>query len=885
MLYRPFMKFASIFSLVVSLSFLVGCEENPKVDGQLSGETDVEPFEEEDSNGDASVGNDNPNSDTSSTTADGAGNSDESTTGASSDNANTQGDVTVSIVKLGDLPPGVMAHFVAYLEKTGEVVRIFESEIQMEEFFREDNAVETLRATIVFRDASNDDEGLTSEGYRVTSEAGALGVQNIIVEGKAKIDPRPYHNIGLAFGAYRLLENVGYRFLHPLEPLRMNKPIDWSGIQEIETSPRWPFRHVSVHTMHPLEFTDMLQGLNSQSETQREGWEALLPEWHQYMDWLLANGQNQTGWVTLRTGHDDFDYSDERFDRMRVLVDIAHSYGIRVGCGLPLVQKQQHAWHLIDDVNAPLDEQMEQLTERARLAMGAGFDIAGVALGTTEFTATDPERTIAWLNRMLEVIEVEFGAEMSSTAHITAEQEVDVGEGEDALNGENFNFITRFTEGNIRASAHTVQHYSLDDPAPTYGNESFEHMRQFMRDEAGRRLVHYSPESAYWVSFDVDVPLFLPLYAERRFHDLRLIVEDEEAGLMGQGEYAGTRITGQSLFTTGWEWGYWFNEIVAARAAWSPTVEGDEAEAFRALLNSIFEPFPEGDAIAEWIIDLAAAQHELLIHGQIDGVDNWDVVEKNAQAYLQGTETWDDISELAEQIPGVPLKSTQPTRIGPLELLDPRVRFNTYPNRIRPLLESSRNRFRQSLDNIESLRAEVLDSEDASASAGWIKILNEFRDAIEITSLRSRQVLALYEYRADPLFQADASLLREAQSILDEGLNVSARREQSYRVDAERIAAWRFNPTAYPYTYLWSARSLFYWWRDEGLFTHMSPNPCYLNVIDPVDIALGEDMWMTAADAAALVFDRIPGLGEISGCIDVDESTEPNFRTLVRGDE
>ena len=47
---------------------------------------------------------------------------------------------------------------------------------------------------------------------------------------------------------------------------------------------------------------------------------------------------------------------------------------------------------------------------------------------------------------------------------------------------------------------------------------------------------------AYWVSFDIDVPLFLPTYAERRFHDLWILAEDEESGAMaGEGGWMDSR--------------------------------------------------------------------------------------------------------------------------------------------------------------------------------------------------------------------------------------------------------------------------------------------------------------------------------------------------------
>lgn len=69
--------------------------------------------------------------------------------------------------------------------------------------------------------------------------------------------------------------------------------------------------------------------------------------------------------------------------------------------------------------------------------------------------------------------------------------------------------------------------YAFDDPAPTYGNENFTYMFDFMFKNAakGVREVVYHPETAYWVNYDIDVPLFLPLYGFARLRDLRHIAD------------------------------------------------------------------------------------------------------------------------------------------------------------------------------------------------------------------------------------------------------------------------------------------------------------------------------------------------------------------------
>ena len=85
-----------------------------------------------------------------------------------------------------------------------------------------------------------------------------------------------------------------------------------------------------------------------------------------------------------------------------------------------------------------------------------------------------------------------------------------------------------------------------DDPtAGAYGNKNFSYMEEYMVYEAKRsnRSVVFYGETAYWVNVDVDVPLFLPIYAQRRQHDLRRIA--------GREIKENFRIDGQMNFDSG----------------------------------------------------------------------------------------------------------------------------------------------------------------------------------------------------------------------------------------------------------------------------------------------------------------------------------------------
>jgi hypothetical protein len=104
-------------------------------------------------------------------------------------------------------------------------------------------------------------------------------------------------------------------------------------------------------------------------------------------------------------------------------------------------------------------------------------------------------------------------------------------------------------------------------------------------------------------------------------------------------------------------------------------------------------------------------------------------------------------------------------------------------------------------------------------------------------------VHGLYDY-ADGFWDTPQAERRprldDARAALDEALAVVAAREARYRVPAERIAGWRENPTAYEFTYLWSVRTLFYWWRDELKAVDGTASPCAWNIINPADVGLGE---------------------------------------------
>ena len=76
-------------------------------------------------------------------------------------------------------------------------------------------------------------------------------------------------------------------------------------------------------------------------------------------------------------------------------------------------------------------------------------------------------------------------------------------------------------------------------------------------------------------------------------------------------------VTGQVIFSSGWEWGYWLSDVVAAEAAWDPRVshpQGGNGSTPRAILASIVADVlasslgENASVVGAWVADIAHAQ-------------------------------------------------------------------------------------------------------------------------------------------------------------------------------------------------------------------------------------------------------------------------------------
>jgi hypothetical protein len=218
---------------------------------------------------------------------------------------------------------------------------------------------------------------------------------------------------GAIVGAYAALEHLGYAFLHPLSPyvpsyITFNTQDSTQRV--FRDSPYWPDRNFHIHTQHPLELNEVLQGMDTpmngplhhncsehhqtSDPGQHQGlycerWEDMVPNVVSLFEWCVANKLNKIEWMLLgnyKWGL--FDHSDLRKKRLKVLTSLGHQFGLLVGADVTLGNIQQHAWYMVNP-RLPFRKQVKQIHKRVDWIFDAGFDFLSTESGMTEFTHPD----------------------------------------------------------------------------------------------------------------------------------------------------------------------------------------------------------------------------------------------------------------------------------------------------------------------------------------------------------------------------------------------------------------------------------------------------------------------------------------------------------------
>ncbi|MDQ3367076.1 MAG: hypothetical protein M3680_16755 [Myxococcota bacterium] len=592
-----------------------------------------------------------------------------------------------------------------------------------------------------------EDASVPAEGYVLTRS----GAEGMLVRARDVL--------GAQYGTAAALEALGFRFRHPLDtyvpPAFEIDPalVDGAHAPEIRV------RGFQLHTLHPFEaYYAFWEPSADSTETA-----------HRIIDWTIKNRGNFVQWVGLDDILDPGRYAAWH-PFTRELIDYAHARGVRVGFNLQMFGQAnlQLAYDLIDK-DAAVKPIAEQIADRLpAITEGLPFDVYDLSFG--EFFNADPDLFIGSVNevkRQLDVLAPQ--AELHAFIHVGAEQVVEY-MGESLL----YYFLVKYADPAIIHDVHTTMFYNLfETTSGAYHHDDFSEHREYLFEQmcAGRRPA-YVPETAYWVAFDNSVPAFYPLYIHNRWLDLQQIKAQVPCDVP---------LDNHTLFTTGWEWGYWLHDVSSLRASYelpsSPAALVEHALA------------PELGAAVPSILELIALQREHVHHGGL-------------VAYLSGR----DISIDAGRQLGI---VSQPDRITFEDLVaggdvaavrdDVLPRLATYAGRV-----------------------EALGTALAAQRLPRSRWTAELRDGFEIDALRARFVIANYEATIAHLAGATATARDRADAaadLMERAAKVVARRHGDLHDThgtrlLDRSTDESPNQTFYQYGYLYMANTLCYWRRE-----------------------------------------------------------------------
>lgn len=588
----------------------------------------------------------------------------------------------------------------------------------------------------------------------------ALGERSYLVQGGG--------DLGVQYGLAHAFELLGFRFFHPWQTYVPAVPsLDETALGELGVihEPDIALRGIHLHTLHPIE------AYRGVWDPDHEG---AVDEADRIFDWIVKNRGNYVQWVGLDDVIGNAALADRWRQHSQELIARANRRGLRTGLGIQLFGQSnlQSGFDLIDADE--IDQSV--LDEMARrfdiIADEVPFDIYNLSFG--EFFGADPAAFVASVNDAFEIMrEVRPAADMLATIHVGDDEDLRVEyQGETLL----YYFLVKFANEQIIPMVHTVMYYNLfEDAGGAYHHEEFDEHRAFLLERlASSQPVAYFPETAYWVAFDISVPIYAPLYVRSRWLDL-----DRIAGAAAQ--QGGEELEQHILFSSGWEWGYWQNDWASLRASFERSATWQEL--FYRMLSSR----PGGEHMAELVIAMAEEQHHALIGQRLAG-------------YMAGRDLYIDLGDEIDIV-------SQPDRTTFADLASAD--------------QDTRSEFAGSvLRQLTDHAARLADLADRAEDAPGIsdRFRRELVDGMRITALRAQFIASAYQAtlahldgRADDTdgwYQRMQDLLSEAESV------VERRHSDFHFPDGDRLVGFDINATIYQWGYLEQADQLCYWHRE-----------------------------------------------------------------------
>ncbi len=554
--------------------------------------------------------------------------------------------------------------------------------------------------------------------------------------------------LGVQYGTSAALEAIGFRFRHPFDTVIPRDPAVGDVDEEVH-KPQIRVRGFHLHTLHPIESYFAFWEPSAESTLDA----------HRIIDWLIKNRGNYVQWAALDDILDPDRYGPWKAFTQE-LIDYAHSRGIRVGIDFELFGQAnlQQAFDLVDDASSPA---APQIAARLPLLTALPWDVYDLSFG--EFFDEDPQVFIDTVDEVRDQLRtLAPNGEMHALVHVGATQRVTF-MNQDII----YYFLVKFADPSIVPDIHSVMFYDLYEPTGgAYQHQDFSEHRQYLLDRmCAGQPVAYHPETAYWVAFDNSVPQMFPIYVHNRWFDLAAL-DAENCGPLDE----------HLLFSTGWEWGYWLNDVTSMRASYELPASPTE------LIEAEYADHP---GVAQVLAQLIEAQRSHLMLGEL-------------VQYVAGRDTAIDAGRQLGIV-------SQPDRVTFDDLVagaDPAA-FDA--DVMQPLATYA--------DTLDTIQGQFDDLD--LPNDRWT---SELRDGLAIDRVRTRFVLETYGATLAHLAGDDAAAedhFRKAQGFFVQAQGIVARRDRDLHDElGDRLIGKTANRTFYQFGYLYMADTLCYWDRE-----------------------------------------------------------------------
>jgi hypothetical protein len=605
-----------------------------------------------------------------------------------------------------------------------------------------------------------------------------LGNEGYAMKGKQIAGKSVYQIAGQSetahqYGTYALLRSWGVRYFHPSEtytPKADNLTIDFANAQS--DKPKMALRGFHHHTQHPIPMSVyMLEPDDKHIARVKE-----------YIVWLTRNRQNLFQCHFLKT----IDMT-KWIPYAKQIKAIASAYGVKLGMTLSFADQQQNNYRLVDSLSMEKDAQTKAIQDRLDAFIEAGIEVFVFQFGTSEFTKVKDQVALDWLNTAAAHLKAK---KLPAFAWIHTAGEVKADDGKSY-----FYHLPEKADAAMGTYVHTTMFYDMKHPAPVYSNENFNHQADFLNRVLGKRQVVYFPETAWWLGFDNNLPLALPITGHSRAVDILDVLKGKD-------------IHGHVTFTSGMEWGYWKYDHFLTRITW------DRSTTWEAYIKDFTKIFG-GDATS--IQDVMTQWTNYQVR---------DFYTDNPLHffYIAGELPQDELGQQVGVLARRPKRSF-------IEI------FNLKEADYDKWQKEDFAKLTKMKSDYEALFAKLPKTLKDDSNAVASKLYDELRTTLQIYVWRVQHTVLLYDAvqkiregrqdggpggKSDETARENArkaadDLITKAEAITQNVLKEIKRFEnEMYRYPNELLSTKRDSLTSYKFGYLWETSTAFFWTRRDA---------------------------------------------------------------------